>query len=138
VDLQIDDSKWPVIFARWPAPLTDAQLDEFYRRMDGWLLRGEQFGLLLDTTGAFGLTREQRERFIEYMKKNTGLLERYLVQAIVIDNPILRALYYGISWAYPMPFASKSFGEAEAAREWLVGTLRARGARVEDDAHPAP
>ena len=133
---QIDESEWPMLVTRWSGTVTDAEVAEFFSRMDGWLLRGLQFGLLLDSRGAQGLSADQRQLFIEYLKKNGASLERYFVQAVVFDNAIQRALYFGISWAFPMPFASKSFGQVEPAREWLMGVLRQRGALVSQDDHP--
>ena len=121
--MQIDESTWPLVTMQWEGIPTDADLTWLLRSMDGWLDRGERFGLLVDTLGSGVLTPEQRVRTIGHMKANANRTSRLLVQAIVIHSRIQRTLFYGINLVYPNPFPSKVFAEAGAARAWLLAQL---------------
>lgn len=121
--MQIDESTWPLVTMQWEGIPTDADLTWLLRSMDGWLDRGERFGLLVDTLGSGVLTPEQRVRTIAHMKANANRTSRLLVQAIVIHSRIQRTLFYGINLVYPNPFPSKVFAEAGAARAWLLAQL---------------
>jgi hypothetical protein len=122
-----DESQWPRVEVRWTGVVTDAELTDFLGRMDGWLGRGVPFSLLLDSRGALGLDSGQRKRVVEYMNRHAAPTGALLVQAVVFDNPIQRALYFAILWAFPMPFPSKTFAEVEPARRWLDMQLRSKG-----------
>jgi len=121
--MEIDESTWPLVTMQWEGIPTDADLTWLLRSMDGWLDRGERFGLLVDTLGSGVLTPEQRVRTIGHMKANANRTSRLLVQAIVIHSRIQRTLFYGINLVYPNPFPSKVFAEAGAARAWLLAQL---------------
>jgi len=118
--MEIDESTWPLVTMQWEGIPTDADLTWLLRSMDGWLDRGERFGLLVDTLGSGVLTPEQRVRTIGHMKANANRTSRLLVQAIVIHSRIQRTLFYGINLVFPNPFPSKVFAEAGAARAWLL------------------
>jgi hypothetical protein len=49
-----------------------------------------------------------------------------LIQALVIDNPLVRALYFAVSWAFPMGFPSRVFSDVDSANAWLEAQLRSR------------
>lgn len=122
-----DDSQWPKVEVRWTGVVTDAELTDFLQRMDAWLRRGEPFSLLLDSRGAWGLDSAQRKRVLEAMHQTSAQTGTLLVQAVVFDNAIQRALYFAVMWAFPMPFPSKTFAEVEPARRWLEVQLRSKG-----------
>lgn len=124
--MEVDESEWPLLVVRWRGRATDADLDAFFLALDGWLARDEVFGLLLDSRGAEGVSSEQRHRIIAEIKRTAPLLERNLIQAVVFDNAIQRALYFAVAWAFPMPFPSKSFGEVDSARVWLQLQIKHR------------
>jgi hypothetical protein len=122
-----DDSQWPKVEVRWTGVVTDGELTDFLQRMDVWLRRSVPFSLLLDSRGAWGLDSAQRKRVVEAMHESSAQTGALLVQAVVLDNPIQRALYFAVLWAFPMPFPSKTFGDVEAARLWLEVQLRGKG-----------
>jgi hypothetical protein len=126
VGMQVDESHWPLVEVRWLDVASDPELAEFLAMLDRWLARGVPFGLLLDSRGAQGLSSEQRKLVLATMKRTADLTGRHLVQAIVIDNPIQRALYFAMAWAFAMPFPSKAFGDLDAARAWLKVQVDAR------------
>jgi hypothetical protein len=121
--VHIDESGWPVIRVRWEDVVTEAMMNEFLSKMDGWLRRGERFALLLDSRGAKGLSPEIRKRLIGHMKEHAALTERLLIQAIVLDNLIQRTVFYGINLIFPNPFPSKIFADPNEARSWLEREL---------------
>ena len=119
----VDETAWPLVAVQWRGAISDATLGTFLSQMDGWLARGERFGLLIDSREAQGLSPEQRSRLIAHMKKQSGLTARFLVQAIVLDSLLQRTLFYGINLIFPNPFPSKVFGDVAAARAWLLEVL---------------
>jgi hypothetical protein len=92
----------------------------------GWLGKGVPFGLLIDSRGGLPFSTEQRTQIVEHMKAHRAKSERLLVQALVIESPLVRAFYYAVSWAMPMPFPSKVFSDVASAREWLEQQLAAK------------
>jgi hypothetical protein len=127
--MEIDDSQWPLLWVKWRGKATDADIDRFYEIFDTYLARGQTIGLLLDSRGAEGLSSDQRKQTIAHMRRIAPQTEKQLIQAIVFDNPIQRALYFAVTWAYSMPFPSKSFGDVEDARAWLQAQLKHREKR---------
>lgn len=121
----IDDSAWPIVKARWSGVLSDDELSHTLAAMDSWLARGERFGLLLDARGGRGLTSDQRRTVVSHMKAAAPMTAKYLVQAIVHDNAVLRTLDNTIGWMLPRPFVSKTFADPEVAMMWLNHQLAA-------------
>jgi len=131
VEIEIDESEWPVIVVRWRGRPSDASLVAGLARMDGWLARGERFAMIVDTSGGEGLTPEQRRMLLAHMKRNIELNTKSLVQAFVANDLLSRSLYWGVQLLMPSPFPSKVFRELDAARAWAIETLGARVARPE-------
>lgn len=121
----LDDSGWPIVKARWSGTMTDDEIALVLRTMDGWLARGQRFGFLLDARGGRGLTGDQRRLVVAHMKGTRELSAKYLVQAIVHDNAIMRTLDNTIGWMLPRPFVSKTFADPEVALMWLNHQLAA-------------
>ena len=116
---ETDESAWPIVRLRWIGTLTDPDVAAELARIDGYLARGERFGLLIDARGGGGLSPQQRHRVVAHLKKQAHLTARFLVQAAVMDNMIQRTLYYGVNLLVPSPFPTKVFAEPVAAEEWL-------------------
>ena len=123
--IAVDDAAWPLVTMRWQGSVTDGAVAEFLVQMDRWLDRGERFGLLLDTRGSRGLTPDQRGVLLAYMKRRADATHRLLVQAVVIDNQIIRALYAAFNWIFPMRFVTSTFSDPDTARTWLLAQLSA-------------
>jgi hypothetical protein len=121
MDVEYDESAWPIVVARWKRSI-DADVTPVLRKMDGWLARG-RFGLLIDSRGAESLSPEQRNRIVQHMKANAALTKERLVQAVVIDNLVHRTLFYGVNLIFPLPFPNKVFSDTETARLWLASEL---------------
>ncbi|HEU5074749.1 MAG TPA: STAS/SEC14 domain-containing protein [Polyangiaceae bacterium] len=122
----IDESAWPLVTMQWDGIPTDADLTRFLARLDGWLDRGQRFGLLVEPLASGVPTPEQRVRTIGHMKANASRTARLLVQAIVIHSRLQRTLFYGINLIFPNPFPSKVFANADAARLWILDELRSQ------------
>lgn len=123
MSLEVEDKAWPIATARWSGVIRDEELTVALARLDGFFARGERFGFLIDARGGKGFSPEQRARVMAHMKSTRELSAKLLVQAIVIDNLMIRSLYYGANLIFPNPFPSKVFAEPVAAHGWLVTTL---------------
>lgn len=125
MSIEIAESEWPMVVVTVRGSLTDEQFSSVLTRMDVWLSREQRFALLLDTRGGGGFSPEQRVLVLDYMKRKAELTQRYLIQAMVIDNLAMRTVFYGINLLFPNRFESKVFAEMEDARAWLVSRLHA-------------
>ena len=125
MEVEFDDSGWPVVVARWVGSNLDADISPVLARIDGWLARGQRFGLLIDARGAKGLSPEQRTLVLNHMKANAALTAERLVQATVFDTLVQRTLFYGVNLLFPSPFPSKVFVDVAGARAWIEATLAA-------------
>ena len=125
MEVEFDESGWPIVVARWIGSNLDADISPVLARIDGWLARGERFGLLIDARGAKGLSPEQRALVIDHMKANAALTAERMVQATVFDALVQRTLFYAVNLLFPNPFPSKVFGDVESAHAWLEATLAA-------------
>jgi hypothetical protein len=123
MDLDVDETAWPIVTVRWVGIPSDSTLTTFLGCMDRWLAKEQRFGLLMDTRSGGGLSPEQRVRVLGHMKAQASLTAKYYVQAMVIDNVVQRTLFYGINVIFKNPFPSKIFAEPEPARSWLEAEL---------------
>jgi hypothetical protein len=121
---EADESTWPIVAVKWRGHATDSDIVSFLALLDGWLARNQRFGLLFDSLGAVGtMSSGQRDQVMQHMKSTSDVTGRLLVQAIVHESPLHRALYAAMSFAFPLPFPSKTFPHAEPARLWLADKL---------------
>jgi hypothetical protein len=129
VELEVEESTFPIISARWRGPLTDTALRAMLVRLDDWLSRGVRFGLLIDSRGSPAMTPEQRRVVVAHMKRNKEKTAAFLVQAVVNDNVVSRTLYWAVQLLAPAPFPSRVFDDPEEARQWLLKMLEEPKAR---------
>lgn len=127
MDLDVDETAWPIVVVRWVGIPNDSTLTTFLDCMDRWLALGQRFGLLLDTRRGGGLSPEQRVRVIDHMRTRAALTAKFYVQAMVISNVVQRTLFYGINLIFKNPFQSKVFADVDAARAWLESELAKPG-----------
>jgi hypothetical protein len=104
--------------------VTDDELKAGLAAIDGWFARDVPFALIIDARGGWPFSSEQRGWVIDHMRNTRAQSERLLIQALIIDNPLVRALYYAVSWAVPMAFPSKVFADDAPAREWVDVQLK--------------
>ena len=123
MSFEFDESRWPLVLTTWRGSPSDEEFSSMLSRVDGWLGRGQRFGLLIDARGGGGFSPEQRREVIAHMKRNSERTARLLIQATVIDNLVQRTLFYGMNLLFPNPFPSKVFAELEPARAWLLERL---------------
>jgi len=121
--LEVDEAEWPLVVARWHGTTSEQEFTQTFALMDAWLAREERFGLLIDARGGGGYSPEQRAELIRYMKAHAAQTERLLIQAVVMDNLIMRTLFYGINVVFPNRFPSKVFADPSEARAWLLSML---------------
>lgn len=131
--MAIDEAAWPLVKLRWTGRGTDDELTAFLARLDAWLDRRERFGLMIDARGALGLTSDQRRRVVAHMKAKRLETARYLVQALVHDNAILRTLALVVEIVVPPLFPSKAFAIPEAAQAWLQSQLALPRGEIDQD-----
>ncbi len=121
----VDESAWPIVAVTWHGSVDDAELERLLGWVDQWFARGERFGLLLDLRRGIGdMSSDQRALVVRHMRATAEKSGAGMVQAIVYDHPLHRAMYEVMSRIFPLPFPSKTFPEPESARVWLADKLR--------------
>ena len=122
--LEVEESGWPIIVARHLGPVTDDDLNTLFELVQECLDRRERFGLMLDLREGIGdMSPAQRKRVVEHIRSTADRSGTGMVQAIIYDHPLHRAMYERMSQLYPLPFPSKAFPEPESARVWLLDKL---------------
>src|SRR5262245_35248042 len=116
----IEESEWPLVVARVQGSPTDAEFSNVLTRMDVWLSRARRFAFLMDARGGGSFSPEQRHLLLKYMKEKAELTQQFLIQAIVIDNLVMRTVFYGVNVLFPNRFESKVFARTDDARAWLL------------------
>ncbi len=125
----IVDHSWPLVSVRWPkeAIAPDA-LDRLFAATDGWLARREPFAMLTDGRDAAAPTALVRKRLAENAKQNEDALARYLAaSAVVVGNPVVRAMITAVNWLAPPRYPVKVFTDVADAEAWARGALERAG-----------
>ncbi len=123
-----DISDWPIVYVAWPSrPIGDEDVEVFLEESMVELQRGPHTAIHLSEGGS-GLRAAQRRRIAEWTVKHEALIgARMLGAAVVVKNPVLRAMVTAINWMAPPPYPQHLFAEQHEARAWVEGKLRDAG-----------
>ncbi|MBX3185267.1 MAG: hypothetical protein KIT72_08320 [Polyangiaceae bacterium] len=123
-----DTSDWPIVYVTWPSrPIDDDDVELFLKESLEELERGTHVSIHLSEGGS-GLRAKQRRRVAEWMLEHHELIgQRILGAAVVVRNPVLRAMVTAVNWMAPPPYPQHLFAEQHEARAWVEGQLTAAG-----------
>ncbi|MEZ4371345.1 MAG: hypothetical protein R3B07_11000 [Polyangiaceae bacterium] len=123
-----NERHWPLVLVVWPEhPVSDDDLEAFFAASRHHLARGRHVVLHL-ADGASGLGARHRRVMADYIKQHESTLRRnVLAGAIVLKNPVLRAMIIATNWLAPPPSPQRIFATREAAEAWLEQVLEEAG-----------
>jgi hypothetical protein len=123
---EIDESDWPIVRLTFGPSITFEEIDELARRLKG--IHG-RLGPMVTVTdisamSATATTARHRQRIAQEADdlSRKGAL---LGEAVVIRNPIVRALFVGYNWLKTTSFPSRAFDDSASAAAWARTLLKA-------------
>lgn len=129
--IEIDDSRWPLVTARFEGTATDAEFDAYLARMGELITRGKVMCLILDARAAGSTPAIQRRKQADWMKRyERELRTQSAGTAFVITSAIVRGALTAILWVQPIPNEHTVVATIEEAERWALAQLAKRGARV--------
>ncbi|NEQ99867.1 MAG: ABC transporter ATP-binding protein, partial [Cyanothece sp. SIO2G6] len=134
--VSIDDSRWPVVSARFQGAGTPAEMAEFYARFEQWLAKQEPFALVLQRDNAEAAeeqgkrspaVKQMRKEGMAWTKAHKSQISQYCAGvAMVPDSAKLIKLWGPIvgtitKTMYGCP--GKVFSSTEHAKVWATEQL---------------
>jgi hypothetical protein len=131
--LMFDDKNWPLIVATFSPNVSTTEVRLFYFRHERVLERQQRYLLLIDSTDVNKVSDSQFDVVklsASWHKKNADALRQFnMGTAVVIKNPILRAVMKATGWMQPFPYPCQVRSDVDEARDWLAE--RGRHMRLE-------
>jgi len=126
---RIDESTWPIVSIEYGEEITFdeiAQLGEALQRI--FRKRGPMVTLAdIGALSAAATTALHRKRIAEESDK-LAAMGAFLAEAVIVPNPVLRAIYVGYTWArHRKGYPSQAFPSPAPALVWAreqAGTAR--------------
>jgi hypothetical protein len=124
--IEVDESRWPMVVIRWPATVTDADVEDFLARSMAQLERRQRYASLHDGVRASGLDSKQRARMSEHTNTHRDALGQWMVAAAIVSpSAVVRGIVTAINWLSPPPFPQRQFAMRSQAEAWIQGMLSA-------------
>ncbi|HEY8431225.1 MAG TPA: hypothetical protein VIL20_22755 [Sandaracinaceae bacterium] len=126
-----DESEWPIVVHSTIGIPSEQDVEDFVRRADAILARGERHAVVFDNTRGGSIPSYMRTRSVEWVERNKEALERLCVaKALVIRSAALRFLMTTLMLVTSHRIPEEVFSTREAAVEWARRQLEAAGVRV--------
>ncbi|MGZ3441942.1 MAG: hypothetical protein ACXVDD_20620 [Polyangia bacterium] len=124
----IDESRWPRVYATWPAkPLNDEEFEQMVLAMSRLSTRGEPFVIIHDARRASRPTPKQRAFAATQQELDAERTKRYLRgTALVVSSSLIASVVTAINWIAPPPYPQKFFSTLNAAEAWATERLAAK------------
>ncbi|MFH1810690.1 MAG: hypothetical protein ABIJ09_18250 [Pseudomonadota bacterium] len=116
----LDVSAAPLLRQHFPREASDADLISFITATETYMAaHPAPFAWVSDVSHLVHATAYQRKLFAEF-EKRTAAHDRVhcLGAAIVLNNPVTRAILSAVYWAAPPVYPYKIFARAEEAEDW--------------------
>jgi len=118
VGIALDDTRFPLLVARFGADWTATEFDEYLAWHRDNLRRRQRFAIILDATRARSPNALERRKQAEALREGEPLLRQYCAgAAFVIPSSVVRGTLTAILWLQPPAYESvvvPTFGEADA------------------------
>lgn len=129
--IEIDESRWPMIVVTFTGNATEAEFDDYLRRMSEFLQRSEPYVTVLDATRSDVTPATQRRKQADWLRAREASLRRHSAgTAFVISSAVVRGVLTAILWMQPLPQQHVIVATRAEATKWAREQLRSRGADV--------
>jgi hypothetical protein len=125
--IEIDDSRYPLLIARFPSDVTSDDFADYSARLFPLLSRG-RCALLVDA-GEARLTPEVRRLMADEMRQREAVFVEHCAGcAVVLRSTITRGIMTALTWLVTPKFPLRTFAHEEMALAWLKERLATAGA----------
>ncbi len=123
----VDESRWPVVYATWPAEaLDDHAFEVMVMTMSRYNKRAQPYVVIHDARRAARPTPKQRAFAADRQKIDTEVARKWLRGvALVVSNPLIAGVVTAINWIAPAPYPQKTFSNIADAEAWAAERLAA-------------
>jgi hypothetical protein len=124
---RIDDTSWPIVTIDYGEVITFEEIAEVSTALERIFEKRGPFAILVDigALSATATTALHRKRLAEESDRLSAM-GAFLAEAVVVPNPVLRALYVGYTWAgKAKSYPSRAFHDSAAALVWAREQSRA-------------
>lgn len=117
----VDSSRFPLVILQLPSTIDAATIEQLTREQAKVFERGRQFVSIVDLRRVSSVPNATvRQRLGDYTRSIEAPSQRYqLANAIVIDNPLIRAALSAIHWIAPPPVPTQVVATREAGLDFL-------------------
>jgi hypothetical protein len=117
---RIDDSSWPIVAIAYGEVITFEEIAELSKALQRIFEKRGPIVMLVDigAVSATATTALHRKRLAEESDR-LAAMGAFLAEAVVVPNPVLRAIYVGYTWAGKRKtYPSQAFHDSTAALVW--------------------
>ena len=117
---RIDDSRWPIVRIAYGDVITFEEISELSGSLQRIFETKGALAMVVDigAVKATALTALHRKRLAEESDR-LAAMGAFLAEAVIVPNPILRAVFAGYTWACkPKGYPSRAFNDFAAAFSW--------------------
>lgn len=120
MQVQIDDSGWPIVVVTTPQHVMEArEHTEYLDCLSSYHARGQMFGFIFDVRQSPPPPAEQRRQLAERIDHDAKLYRRKAPCALVVATGIQIGVVKVIQWLMREPHPVQVFTSVEAAKQWL-------------------
>jgi hypothetical protein len=125
-DLTYDESRWPLVIATSPPePIDEEQITLLYKRVDQWLARKTDVGIVMDPSQCTSFGPGARNQItLEVAKRPT--FYKYVIMGVVMKSTFQRGAVTALHWLVPPKHPWGAFSDRAAAEKWVSQKLAER------------
>ncbi len=126
--ITLDDSRWPLLVARFVGEPSLHQQEEYFRQMSTYLRRREKFVGLLDTREVRMMTAEHRRNLAVFVREHDAQIRAQVLGcAAIITSPVMQLAASIVLHLVPMPFPYFTTSSMSEAVRWTAKRLEGSG-----------
>jgi hypothetical protein len=126
-----DESAWPVVVACPVGESTDGDVEEYVRRHDALVARGEAHVVVMDSRQGKLMRPEHRKRLAAWIASHAAELRKCRMGlAFVSNSALVRGMLTATYWLSPPPYPYRTFSSLDEAMAWarsLLGPTEVQG-----------
>ncbi|QRN98918.1 hypothetical protein JRI60_07770 [Archangium violaceum] len=126
--ITLDDSRWPLLVARFVGVPSLQQQGEYFRQLSTYLRRKEKLVGILDTREVRMMTAEHRHNLAGFVREHDALIRAQVLGcAAVITSPVMQLATSIVLHLIPMPFPYFTTSSMSEAVGWTTKRLVGSG-----------
>ncbi len=124
--IEIDDSRWPLMWVRFMGAPTDEEFQGYLDTYDTILLRGQRYVILLSTDPDMPMTKPRHAKMqAAWLKERAPELTRLCMGcAFSLPAPVARGVLRAILGIQRLPMPYEVFRDDASAIAWCEEALR--------------